>query len=174
MDIRDMKVGGKFDAARNQQEGAYLLINASGIMLWLNYRNPTENEIMHWTKPGKIEYRIVVKNDLFFLLVKVDGENWIDVPYCPQISDSYDLDLIKDDSLGYSLTIFMTDQYTAEIKGMRLVGLDNKFSRRMKQELDALVCKNPNLTPGEYYAKLNTIYASYSTRDLLSYSLRIN
>lgn len=172
MDIKEMKVGGQFDAARNQPEGAYLLIDASGIMLWLNYRNPTEKEIMHWTKPGKIEFRTVVKNKLFFMLVKVDGENWIDVPYCPQISDSYELDPITDDALGYSLTIFMTDQYTAEIKGVRLVGLQNKFSRRMKQELDALMHENPNLTPGEYYTKLNGIYASYSTQDLLSYSQR--
>lgn len=167
----ELKVGSKYEYALMHPEGCQLQIGESGILLWLNYISPTKEEISHWTRPGKTEFRAVNKNGIFFLLAKAEGENWIDIPYCPQISDTYRLlEPIYDDTSGYAMQIMLTDKSSGEIKGLRLIGLGNAFSKEIKYMLDSLIDITPFLTAPEFYSKLSMVYSTYSTSQLVEFS----
>lgn len=163
--MQKLSIGGKYEPAKIRGEGVYLSVNAAGVMLWLNFCEPTNKELHAWTKPNEIDMRFVVLNDLFFFTAKVPGQNWVDAPFCPQISPEYDgLPKIENEFGGYSLTIMMTDERTATIKGLRVVGMTNEFSKELKMALDRINLLPIDIPKYDYARRL--IYASYSSADL--------
>ena len=164
-------VGEKFSYAAERQEGTFMLIDSSGITLLLNYNHVKPSEIEHWLNPiHDIEFRFVVKNGLFLLLAKVEGEQWIEFPYCPQIDDSYYLEPIHNDHQGYLTTMIITDKITTEIKGMRTFGLGNQFSKKLKYTLDSLIELEPELSVSDYYYRYGQLLNTYTTKDLVNYA----
>lgn len=163
MGLEALSVGRKYAPAKLRSEGAYLSVDESGIILWLNYYEPTSKEIRAWTTPGEIDIRFVVLNDLFFFMAKVPGQNWVDAPFCPQIAN-YRLPEIMNESDGYALTIMMTDGRTAIIKGLRIVGMNNEFSKELKKALDQINQLPIDIDEYDYLRK--SIIASYSSADL--------
>lgn len=163
-----LKLGEVYTPARYRQQGAYLLINGSGIIIWLNYNSPTKAEISNWTKPNKTWFDYVVVDDTFLLLARADGEKWVDIPYNPQASSEYTELKTPGENEGYLVIIMMTNQLDGKIVGLRLVSFNHELSVNIKNELDTLLIKEPDLTIQKHMQRLNLIYMKYpTTQDLV-------
>ncbi len=168
----EIRVGEIYIPAKNIAEGSHLSLDESGIFLLLNFANATQKEVSCWAK-NSIEFSFVVKDGLFFLLVKVDEQQWIDAPYAPQIARSYlnftNIPIIQaENTKGYSFVLVLTDRLTGEIKATRMVGLGHDFSIALKYTLDTIMDNSYSFSLQEYYQKLTDIYSQFTTDDLVS------
>lgn len=71
---------------------------------------------------------------------------------------------------GLALTILFVDAATGTLLHIRLIGLPNAFSRLLLHA----AAQQPDLgTPEEYDRTLKSVYARYSTNDLLNFVVEL-
>lgn len=62
----------------------------------------------------------------------------------------------------------MIDSNEGELKAMRVVGLSTMFSRKIKEAIENQLGESFNKE--DYLGRINRIFASYSTKDMVGYS----
>jgi len=67
---------------------------------------------------------------------------------------------------GLGLTLILIDAITGEIKSIRLLGLSEKFTRRLFGII--MEHKVKPFNKEEYYKSLNKVYAIYQTNQIVS------
>lgn len=165
MKIDNLSIGEVFLPTQGKPEGIYVDIDASGILLVYNFLRPTQTEIDQMGAGKPFEIRFVCVKDALYILTKCGDLNWTDAPYNPHLSSQLELQQITNDSEGYALTLLMVDAATSIIKSIRLIGLGNKFSKALKNEIDNLLDR-PFL-PEQYVQALQANTIMFSTKDLV-------
>lgn len=161
-------VGDIVESFKSWQEGVKFDINDGGAVLVILFNKPTEKEI-EAIRSGKAEFGLFAKDDVIFLLSKFGNLPWMDSPY--HIALSRDLTKLQDieEGQGYGLNIVLADCSTGEVKVLRYVGLSTAFSKTLKEQIENQDKKNFN--PFEYDMKINRIYNTYSTKEMVNYSI---
>lgn len=147
-----LQVGEKLEDVDVSQEGSFLSIDDSGVMLLLAFDDPTQNEIESISPGGRVEAKALVLSDTLFMMFKFGSMPWIDCSYHPMIEIQMPTVEAADEGIGLALTVVLCDVKTKIVKSVRLLGLSTQLThyisnylstcnRRTKLESDMAVAK---------------------------------
>lgn len=144
--------------------------NNNGLLLFVLFSNPTEEERRKVIEAGSIEFAFAERRDCGLMEIKFEGLNWGDCPFEPRLYDTKREYPELDGKEGLKLTIVLIDPAKGGmIVGMRLLGLGHEFSQKFIRW-----CKSVEEKPfdkEEYHKKLDYVYRTYSVKDLVKNSL---
>lgn len=172
-------VGEPFNGVeKTYEEGPQIEVIDGGLILRIAYNNPSVEEIEN-IREGKPSFSVIAAENIIFFLCKFGELPWMDVPYnvhlstpgepLPTASFSFDPNVAN---TGIALLVVLLDAANGIVKALRLIGLPTGVSIRLKGLVD-----EQRLLPFEktsYFTRLSTIYARYSTMDLVKKSFQEN
>ncbi|MEG2383626.1 MAG: hypothetical protein RSB39_08570 [Oscillospiraceae bacterium] len=163
----EIKIGGNFPPTAGYGEATIAEIDASGMLLVLNFNNPSRAEIEAIKEDKPFEIRFTEINNIIMFCAKCGEINWVDAPFNIYLSKHpNDMPDIPDDGkTGLALTLMMVDARNNTIKHMRLIGLGNDFSRELYSAVQRQKQSGVLFAP-QYDASLKEIYAKYTTKQL--------
>lgn len=146
------------------QEGCKFEFTENGAIIVCALNRPTPAEIQSFKPSSPFQIRYVRIDGVLFFLFKFGAMPWMDAPYDIRLSQSVALPDLSPGE-GYALTVVLVDQATSIVKELRLIGLGERFSRDLREELfsDA---GDPLFLP-QYYAKVDSIFRRNSTAKLV-------
>mgnify|MGYP000188180761 FL=1 len=102
------------------------------------------------------------------ITTKIGNLNWMDAPYTPHLSQELTTFQIPNNNQGLGLTIMLIDTQTGKIKSLRLVGLSEKFTKKLFGTVIELKVKPFDKL--EYIQAVKYIYSTYQTNKLVKLS----
>lgn len=148
-------------------EGCYFESDESGLTLIYNFYRPTQKEIDAFKSGTPGEIRFVRVGGVLFILSKLGSLEWVDSPYAVQLSRNMSFPEVPQGQ-GYNLLFVLADAATGTVMGLRYIGLGTKFSEELRKEVMTDI-DVPIIKP-VYDAKVQQLYARYSTKDLVRLS----
>ena len=143
-------------------------VNDGGANLIILFKNPTADEKKAF-KPGeRFEIRMVLKDGIIMMMVKIGNLNWMDAPYTPHLSKNLSKLDKTEEGQGLALSLMLVDCATGKLESIRLIGLSTRFTNALYDNI--LTVFDQNFDPLEYNTKLDNIYRNYSTKDLLKFA----
>ena len=153
------EVGQVIDKFVMHPEGARFDISDSGAVLQIFFNNPTSDEISQFKEGKRFEIRFIEIRNVIMITIKIGNLNW---------SKNLTKFELPNNNQGLALTIMLIDARTGEIKALRLVGLSEKFTKKLFGTIMEL--KITYFDKLEYAQTINSIYASYPTDKLVKLS----
>lgn len=160
----NLVVGGKFTALRNRPEGTFFEVTESGLMWIFNYMDPTADEIASVSEGSPFEIRSTVLNGALWVMVKCGSEEWAEAPYNPHLSKAPQLEPLDGADKGYALMLVMVDATDQTIRHLRLIGLGNRFSRQLAEDIREL--QDQPFDSREYDRAIRVTQMIYTTPQL--------
>ena len=144
-------------------EGIKFDITDSGCNLLIYYVDPTTEEKEAITK-GDFKYGYFREGNVILMLFRFGNQQWMDAPYSVHLSKN--LTQLQDitGTQGFALNIYLINANNGILEGMRLVGLNTRLSKMLRED----VLKQKDLTYDGFPIKLNEIYRKYTTKSLVS------
>lgn len=161
----NLEVGKPYAPLSGRGEGVIFDINDAGARLFYNFNNPTREEIESAKAGQPFQMKFVELNGIIWILSKCGDLQWTDAPYNPRASIYTNIHT-PGESQGLLLTLCVSDCRTAEIKSIRTIGMEHKFSVALIEATERV--RN---TPMDYWAVYDSINATmlkYSTKDLVN------
>ena len=149
-------------------EGAYFDIDDSGAILMIFFNKPTQNEVEQFQAGHNFEIRFTNIKNIMMITAKIGTLNWMDAPYSPHLSKNLTKFQFPNEGQGLSLTLMLIDVYSGKIEHIRLIGLSEKFSKKMIGNI--LELKMSEFNQNEYMTNLNSVFARYATKDIVKMS----
>lgn len=163
------EVGQCIENFKNHEEGVQFDISDDGATMLVFFETPTQNEIEQFKSGEKFEIRFIVLNDVIMITTKIGKLNWMDAPYTPHLSKNLTKYQIPNEGEGLELTLYLVDTATGEIKHMRLLGLSERFTRKLFGS--AMEIKMKEFDKTQYIMKLSDIFNRYDTKQIVKMSL---
>lgn len=151
-----------------RQEGVVFDLADDGAYLNVYFRNPENIEVEQFKSSRPFEFRYVVLQNIAMCLFHIGSLNWMDAPYSPHLSNNLSTFSVPSDGNGLALTICLFDCATGELRHIRYVSLSTNFTKKFFG--DVMELKMESFSEPEYFAALNSLFAKYSTKDLLKLS----
>ena len=161
-------VGQKRPDYATGQDSVVFDINDSGVDLRVLFNRPAQREIDAYKAGEPFEMRMVTLHEIMFMLFKFGDNPWIDAPYNPHLSINLTQLQELPENFGYSMLVVLADSSSGEVKGLRNISIPHAFSEKIQIEIEKLL-KKP-FARQEYDNRINKIYISYSTKDLVKMS----
>lgn len=140
-------------------------ISESGIDLHVEYANPTQDETSSYAS-GDADVRFADAHGAVFLLAKFGGLNWIDCPV--YLNDGKTkLDPVSPGHT-YALHLSFFDSKSGKLLALRTLGISRQSAIRLYNLY--VQYKDEPYDPRSAQAKVERVYASYSTTDLLRFT----
>ena len=158
------EVGQIVEQFRNHQEGTVFDLDDCGGELRVYISHPTQDEIQQFTEGSKFEIRMVELYGVIMLSLKFGNLPWADAPYTPHLSKNLTRAYEFEAGQGIALTLLLIDAATGEIKHMRLIGLPERFSRKLFAVIEEH--RKKHFDKAEYARAIDRIYSTYSTKQL--------
>ena len=158
------EVGQVVEQFKNHQEGSCFDIDDSGAGLKVYFNNPRKDEIEQFAAGKKFEIRFVELYGVIMLTIKIGNLPWMDAPYTPHLSKNLTRLEVLDEGQGLALTLMLINAVTGEIKHLRLIGLPERFSRKLFAAIKEQ--KEKSFDKAEYAMAIRRIYSSYSCGQL--------
>ena len=158
-----LEVGKKYNELIGA-EGPVLDFTSNGFMLKIKYNKPTKSEIDNITK-GYVQYKILYLKNVIILLVKFGNEMWMDIPFFGNLDIYNSITSIGNNNSGYALNILISDAETGELKGIRVLAINNSVSKNLYKFIENQ--KERGYTQQEYDQALMQVYSSYTTNQLV-------
>ena len=164
------EVGKRYPELRTGVDRVQFDIDDSTAVLVVNYNNPSEKELKAFESTNSFEIRAITLDGVSYILVKMGGLEWVDAPYTPHLSlDLTHLPNLEDDeNMGLALLIFLIDSSTGELCKIRLIGLGNRFSKLLINDVKELSQMSFDSTL--YHMSINNTYSKYATPALVKLS----
>ena len=166
--LEKLAVGEKYIKFKDNSEGIKFDMSDSGGIITILFNKPTQDEVDN-IKNGDLQFGLFIKDGIIFLLTKFGSMQWMDAPYHIALSPA--LTRLKEigEGKGYGINIIFADTSSGEIKVLRYIGLNTKFSRKLKEAIEEqwVNCFNKL----EYSSKLQQVMNTYSTKDMVRMSL---
>ena len=162
--IYNFTVGEKFE--HQFKNPINFLMDVSGPMLILNWDAVTSKEQENISK-GDFKVKCFVKGQVAFLLTKFGTQNWMDVAFnlhAVGLLKPEDLPEIEDGQ-GYGLHVVLINADNNVVLVNRLIGLDTKFSRKLREVFLAQLAGDYDAF--DYQVTASNIMQAYSTKDLV-------
>ena len=162
------KVGQIVNDFKIYQEMVNFDIADDGAIMQVFFNHPTQNEVDQFDSGKNFEVRFTELHGVIMLTVKIGNLNWMDAPYHPHLSKNLTKFVLPTEGMGLRLTLMLIDSSTGEIKHMRLIGLSEKFTRKlfgiaMEQKMQAF-------DHAEYLKTIDKIYSMYPTTQIVKMS----
>lgn len=169
MSLEKFGIGDRIQKFVGSPEGTQFDFDSSGATLTVFFNKPTDSEIAQFKSGNPFEIRFVEVRGIIMMLVKIGNLNWMDCPYTIHLSRGT-LDFSDDiqDGAGYSLMLMLVDSTTGTIQHLRMIGLGTNFSRALRKKI--LNQLDTPFSSQNYDATLKSIYAAYSSKDLVKLS----
>lgn len=162
------EVGQAVDSFKSHAEGVYFDIDDSGATMLVFFQNPTAEEVKQFMSGKGFEIRFTELYGVIMITVKIGNLNWMDVPYSPHLSKNLEKFQIPNEGQGLGLTLILIDTTTGEVKHLRLLGLSERFTRRL---LGAVMEeKTRDFDKAEYNNSINKIFSTYRTSQIVKLS----
>ena len=97
--------------------------------------------------------------------MKFGDEMWMDVPLFGDEDTFEYIEKITDKDSGYALNILVSEARTGELKGIRVLAINNSVSRNIYKFLENQ--KEKGYEQEDYDLALGQIYANYPTSQLV-------
>jgi hypothetical protein len=160
--VDKLEIGKVYEGFINGQEGISCKFSPAGFDTLISFNKPNSTEVDQ-IKNGAIDIRMLVKNDVLFILFKFGTLEYMDCPIL-KITDYMDvIEKITDDHAGYAMQIILADVPGGEVKVLRLIGLDNKFSKSFYK----LSKVTRRMEIAEFEHIVRKVQNTYSTKELL-------
>lgn len=162
------EVGQVIDNFRNHDEGTQFGLNDDGATMIVFFNRPTDDEIEQFKSGKNFEIRFIELKDVIMITTKIGNLNWMDAPYTPHLSKNLTKFQFPNENQGLGLTLMLVDATNGEIKHIRVLGLSDKFTKRLFGSVMELKMKEFNLA--EYKRSINIIFNTYDTKKLVKMS----
>lgn len=129
------------------------------------FQNPTADEIEQFKSGTNFEIRFAELYGVIMITVKIGNLNWMDASYTPHLSKSLTKFQLPNKGQGLGLTLILVDAVTGKIKQIRLLGLSEKFMKRLLGI--AMEHKSKSFNKVEYNNSLNRMSSTYQTSQIV-------
>ena len=133
--MNTFKVGEIVEKFVHHQEGTLFDIADDGASMIVFFNKPTEEEIAQFSSESPFEIRSIKLNDVIAITAKIGNLNWMDAPYNANLSKNLTQLNFPDKNQGLALTLILVDAATGEIKHIRLIGLSERFTRNLFEDV---------------------------------------
>lgn len=148
-------------------DGAQMIIDDGGITVFITMSGITKKE-EETTRNGNFTYYLTVYNNILFLSLDFGSLSFdMGLNRARVMTPLQNID-VEDDVSGYAMTIIVADGATGEIKAIRLIGLSNKFSKRLYKTLKE---QEPFSSLEEEMSVIRAIQAEKTTKEIISESV---
>lgn len=162
------EVGQILENFKNHEEGVQFDISDDGATMIVFFSTPTQEEIEQF-KSGKIfEIRFTTIYDVIMITTKIGNLNWMDAPYTPHLSRYLTRYQLPNEGEGLGLTLYLVDAATGKIKHMKLLGLSERFTRRLFGS--AMELKMKEFDKNHYACSIDKIFSTYNTKQIVKMS----
>lgn len=162
------EVGQVIESFKYHSEGVHFDIADEGATMLVFFQNPTAEEIEQF-EPGKnFEIRFSELYGVIIITAKIGNLNWMDAPYTPHLSKNLAKFQLPSEGQGLGLTLILIDAITGEIKHIRLLGLSERFAKRLFGVVMEHKVKQFDKT--EYNNSINRIFSTYQTSQIVKMS----
>lgn len=165
MNFQKYEVGKVIDQYVGVPEGIRFDLSDSGALFVVLFRNPTQNEIDQFKAGTRFEMRFVKIYNVIMTLFKIGTLKWMDTPYSPHLSKGLTHFEKPEGNQGLALTIMLVDCISGELKHLRLIGLPNKFSIRLLNEV-VVELQNP-FDKQVYDQNMSAVMNRYQTSEIV-------
>lgn len=162
------EVGQIIENFRNHEEGVQFDIADDGATMIVFFDTPTEKEIEQFKSGKNFEIRFTTMYDVIMITTKIGNLNWMDAPYTPHLSKNLTKYQLPNEGEGLGLTLYLVDTATGQIKHMRLLGLSERFTRRLFGS--AMELKMKEFDKNHYAMTLSEIFNRYDTKQIVKIS----
>ena len=140
----------------------------TGLVLTAYVPNATQEEIQAFKSGESFKLSFVSLNDIGFFAFRIGQEITGDAPFCPNICKEpvyYQINEYKENKkVGIPLIVEIIDTIEGRRKGLRLIGLNNRFSITFAKWLEEVQQKS--ITEEQYNSVVNHVYQKYQFKDL--------
>ena len=162
------EVGQVIDNFKYHSECVQFDVSDEGAFMLVFFQNPTVEEIEQFKSEKSFEIRFTELYNVIMITVKIGNLNWMDAPYSPHLSNHLTMFQLPNENQGLALTLILVDAITGEIKHARLLGLTERFTKKlfgivMEQKMN-------DFDVVEYSKSINKIYSMYSTNQIVKLS----
>lgn len=166
--MHTFKVGEIVEKFAHHQEGTLFDIADDGASMIVFFNKPTEAEIAQFASENPFEIRSVKLNEVIVITVKIGNLNWMDAPYNVNLSKNLTQLNFPDRNQGLALTLILVDAVTGKIKHMRLIGLTERFTKNLFE--DVWEQFDDNFNKEVYGSKIKDLFCRYSTKEIVKIS----
>lgn len=140
-------------------DGIRFNLTDSGAILLIALGKPTAEEKRAF-KSGAQQFNFAVANDIIFFLCRFGTQQWMDAPYCKQLSRPFNI-AMPAEGQGIAMHAMLVDATTGILVAQKLIGLPHDLSVKLLQAVDA----QPQIP--DYDLRLSMTLQFYTTRELL-------
>lgn len=162
------EVGQVVESFKNHQEKVYFDIDDSGATMLVFFQSPTVKEIEQFKSGKNFEIRFTELYGVIMITVKIGNLNWMDAPYTPHLSKNLTKFEFPRENQGLGLTLILVDAITGEIKSMRLLGLSERFTKKLFGVV--IEHKVKPFSKDEYDNSINKLFSAYNTNQIVKMS----
>lgn len=162
------EVGQIVDSFKNHAEGVQFDILDDSATILVFFQSPTPQEIAQFKSGKNFEIRFTELYDIIMITVKIRNLNWMDAPYTPHLSHNLTKFQLPNKNQGLGLVLILVDAFTGEIKHIRLLGLSERFTKRLFGI--AMEHKAKAFDKRSYSNSLNKIFSTYQTNQIVKLS----
>lgn len=162
------EVGQVVENFKYHAEGTQFDLADDGATMIVFFNQPTNDEIEQFKEGKNFEIRFVELKDAIMITTKIGNLNWMDAPYTPHLSKNLTRFQFPNENEGLGLTLMLVDAVTGEIKHMKLLGLSERFTKKLYGTIMELKVKE--FDKNRYIAALNSIFTSYDTKQIVKMS----
>lgn len=162
------EVGQIVESFKYHQECVQFDLADDGAIMLVFFKSPTQSEIEQFKSGKNFEIRFTEIYDVIMITAKIGNLNWMDAPYSPHLSKNFTKFELPNEWQGLGLTLILIDAITGEIKHIRLLGLSEKFTKKL---FGVVIKQKVNeFSIVKYNNALNRIYTAYSTTQIVKMS----
>ena len=167
-----LKVGEKIQKYAIGEDGVRINVNGAGIQLKVFFNNPDSNEIEQFKVEESFEIRSTILENVLFFTFKIGNLEIMDAPYSPHLEQEFNINReeLETGDQGFSLNLVLINSLDGEIKTLRIIGLSNKFSKELANQIEEL--KKKEIDKYDYENNLNKLFSKYTTKEI--YKMSIN
>lgn len=162
------EVGQVVDNFKYHSEGAQFDIADDGATMFVFFQGPRVEEIEQFKSGKSFEIRFLELYGVIMITVKIGSLSWMDVPYTPHLSQNLTKFQLPDEGQGLGLTLILVDAVTGEIKHIRLLGLSERFTKRLFGVV--MEHKVKPFSKEEYNNSIDRIFSAYQINQIVKFS----
>lgn len=162
------EVGQVIDNFRNHDEGTQFDLSDDSATMIVFFNRPTNDEIEQFKSGKSFEIRFIHLKDVIMITAKIGNLNWMDTTYTPHLSKNLTKFQFPNENQGLGLTLMLVDATNGEIKHIRVLGLSDRFTKRLFGSVMELKMKEFNLV--EYNQSVDMLFNTYDTKQIVKMS----